>query len=124
MTVQCTLRDLFKVIKSPVVGKLQNHLDTWCKHLGTDDDVVIPGENANCNDRRYARHDGQAWRCWSDVVADTSISSCISDDKTMVKCGTRGTGERCSRNNEILKLISDYIATGKECLNINILRLS
>ena len=65
-----------------------------------------------CNDRRFARHDGKAWRCWTNVVTDTSIDSCVSDDKTMVNCGTRGTGGRCTRNNEILELIHDY--RGKE----------
>ena len=48
------------------------------------------------------------WRCWTDVVTDTSIYSCVSNDKTLVKCGSRGTGGRCTRNNEILKLIQDY----------------
>ena len=96
-------------MKSSFLGELQNQLDTWCQNLGTDDNVVIPGEHADCNDRRFARHDGQVWRCWTDVVSDTSIESCVSDDKTMVKCGSRGTGGRyCTRNDEILKLIHDF----------------
>merc|ERR1719402_1530409 len=73
-------------------GELQNHLDTWCKNLGTDDDVVINGEHAACNDNRFARHDGQVWACWTDVVSDTNSYSCVSDDKRMVKCGSRGAG--------------------------------
>ena len=85
-------------MKSSFLGELQNQLDTWCQNLGSP-----------CNDRRFARHDGQDWRCWTNVVTDTSIDSCVSDDKTMVKCGSRGTGGRyCTRNDEILKLIHDF----------------
>ena len=80
--------------------------------MGTDDDVIVASDDPDCNDVRFARHDGQVWRCWTNVVTDTSIDSCVSDDKTMVKCGTRGTGGRCTRNEEILKLIHYY--TGKE----------
>ena len=117
---------LSNLMKSSFLGELQNQLDTWCQNLGTDDDVVIPGENADCNDKRYARHDGERWRCWTDVVLDANSYSCVSDDKSLVKCGSKGSGDRCTRNDEILKLIHDFTSDkiGKECLNINIQRVS
>ena len=36
---------------------LQGMIDTWCSKLGTDDEVTISTENAECNDNKYARYD-------------------------------------------------------------------
>ena len=67
---------------------LQDKLDQYCRNLGTDDPVDIVGENANCNDVRFARFDGLKWRCYQQLRTDAEsiMNSCISPGGRLVQC--------------------------------------
>ena len=82
-------------------------MDWFCDHLGTDDEHFVETENPDCNDRRYARFDGSRWRCWTDLLEETSLA-CVDDDGQLRMCASPDTsGGRCTRNDPLTAMIAD-----------------
>ena len=77
-------------------------MDHWCEHLGTDDNIVIPTEHPDCNNRNYARLDGSTWRCFASLT-DNVIKACVSDTGELTGCqtGDNANGEYCTRDDEL-----------------------
>ena len=90
---------------------LQKKLDHWCEHLGIDDNIIIPTEHPDCNNRKFARLDGSTWRCFA-YLTDNEIKACVSDTGELTGCHAGDNsnspyGEYCTRDNEIRTSIAE-----------------
>ena len=89
---------------------LQSVLNQFCENLGTDDEHIVRGEHSHCNDKRFARFDGDAWRCWTELLEETSLA-CVGQDGQLIMCSSPDTsGGKCTRNSQLQAIIDDRVA--------------
>ena len=112
----CTINDITTITDPELNAEsncLQDKLDTYCRNLGADDLVDIVGEHSNCNENRFARFDGEKWRCYAKLKSqdESSIESCVSAHGSLIKCQEPDPDfGYCTRN----QIIQNMIAFGCE----------
>ena len=91
-------------IDATVSNCLQDELDAFCRNLQEED----ISENISCSNQRYARFDGVAWRCFSNLRGKQQRTlSCVDELGSLIFCQEGHLqGGSCSLHSRIETLIS------------------
>lgn len=101
-------------VLAPPKSSAQHEMDRYCRNLGVDDEVTVPGEHENCKEMRYARRTSVTgtiiWRCYANVIAKKIGEYCageVADTYANCSAGNDNGRAYCTRTRE-LAAIAEY----------------